>query len=204
MDAYLSGLEQRVQDGGSLTGLESVASFFISRVDTEIDRRLEKAGADPSLKGKVALAKAQLAYQAYKEVFSSGRWRTLKAQGAKSQRPLWASTGVKNQDYPDTLYVSDFVAPDSVNTMPEKILKSYGDHGRSWQAHLEDLRRGGPGHEGRGRCRCRLDDVFGVLEDEGLQKFVDSWTSSPSQSARSSKTRNEETHRATQQVTAPG
>jgi transaldolase len=98
-------------------------------VDTEIDRRLEKAGADPSLKGKAALANAQLAYQAYEEVFSSDRWRALEAQGAKTQRPLWASTGVKNQDYPDTLYVSDLIAPDTVNTMPEKTLKSYADHG---------------------------------------------------------------------------
>jgi transaldolase len=106
-----------------------VASFFISRVDTEIDRRLEKAGADPSLKGKAALANAQLAYQAYQEIFSSGRWRALEAQGARTQRPLWASTGVKNQDYPDTLYVSDLIAPDTVNTMPEKTLKSYADHG---------------------------------------------------------------------------
>ena len=129
MDAYLSGLEQRVQDGGSLTGIESVASFFVSRVDTEIDRRLDKAGADPSLKGKAALANAQLAYQAYEEVFSSGRWRALQAQGASTQRPLWASTGVKNQDYPDTLYVSGLIAPDTVNTMPEKTLKSYADHG---------------------------------------------------------------------------
>jgi transaldolase len=98
MDAYLPGLEQRVADGGSLTGIESVASFFVSRVDTEIDRRLEKAGADPSLKGKAALANAQPAYQAYEEVFSSGRWRALEAQGANTQRPLWASTGVKNRD----------------------------------------------------------------------------------------------------------
>ncbi len=102
MDAYLSGLEQRVQAGGSLTEIESVASFFVSRVDTEIDRRLEKARADPSLKGKAALANAQLAYQAFEEVFSSSRWRTLEAQGAKTQRPL-GSTGVKNQDCSDTL-----------------------------------------------------------------------------------------------------
>ncbi|MGK5643262.1 transaldolase family protein, partial [Streptomyces sp. URMC 126] len=93
-----------------LDGIESVASFFVSRVDAEIDRRLDEAGADPSLKGKAALANAQLAYQAYEEVFSSDRWRALEAQGAKPQRPLWASTGVKNQDYPDTLYISDLIA----------------------------------------------------------------------------------------------
>jgi transaldolase len=120
MDAYLSGLEQRAANGGALAGIESVASFFVSRVDTEIDRRLDKAGADPYLKGKAAVANAQLAYQAYQEVFSSRRWRALQAQGAQTQRPLWASTGVKNQDYPDTLYVTELIAPDTVNTMPER------------------------------------------------------------------------------------
>ena len=154
MDAYLSGLEQRVQDGGSLTGIESVASFFVSRVDTEIDQRLEKAGADPSLKGKAALANAQLAYQAYEEVFSSGRWRALEARGASTQRPLWASTGVKNPDYPDTLYVSGLIASDTGNTMPEKTLKSTPIMAAR-AAHPADLRRGGAGHEGRGRRRRR-------------------------------------------------
>ena len=112
MDAYLSGLEQRVQaDGGSLDGIESVASFFVSRVDTEIDKRLDKAGRGPLAQGQGRLANAQLAYQAYEEVFSSDRWRALEAQGAQPQRPLWASTGVKNPDYPDTLYVSELIAP---------------------------------------------------------------------------------------------
>src|SRR3712207_7654421 len=101
----------------------------VSRVDTEIDKRLEKAGADPSLKGKAALANAQLAYQAYEEVFSSDRWKALEARGARPQRPLWASTGVKNPDYPDTLYVSELVAPGTVNTMPEKTLEAFADHG---------------------------------------------------------------------------
>jgi transaldolase len=174
-DAYLSGLEQRVQDGGSLTGIESVASFFISRVDTEIDKRLEKAGADPSLKGKAALANAQLAYQAYEEVFSSDRWRTLEAHGARPQRPLWASTGMKNPDCPDTLYVSNLIAPDTVNTMPEKTLKAYADHGRPGtpvQKTYDDAAQVMKTVAGAG---VDLDDVFRVLEDEGIQKFVDSW-----------------------------
>jgi transaldolase len=175
MDAYLSGLEQRVQDGGSLTGIESVASFFVSRVDTEIDRRLEKAGADPSLKGKAALANAQLAYQAYEEVFSSGRWRALEAQGAKTQRPLWASTGVKNQDYPDTLYVSDLIAPDTVNTMPEKTLKSYADHGSPGKPIQRTYDEAAQAMKAVADAGVDLDDVFEVLEDEGIQKFTDSW-----------------------------
>jgi transaldolase len=175
MDAYLSGLEQRVQDGGSLTGIESVASFFISRVDTEIDRRLEKAGADPSLEGKAALANAQLAYQAYQEVFSSGRWRALEAQGARTQRPLWASTGVKNQDYPDTLYVSDLIAPDTVNTMPEKTLKSFADHGSPGKPIQRTYDEAAQVMKAVADAGVDLDDVFKVLENEGIQKFADSW-----------------------------
>jgi transaldolase len=175
MDAYLSGLEQRVQDGGSLTGIESVASFFVSRVDTEIDQRLDKAGADPSLKGKAAVANAQLAYKEYQEVFSSGRWRTLEAKGAKTQRPLWASTGVKNQDYPDTLYVSDLVAPDTVNTMPEKTLKAYADHGRPGKPIQSTYDDAAQVMKAVTDAGVDLDDVFKVLEDEGLDKFADSW-----------------------------
>jgi len=175
MDAYLSGLEQRVQDGGPLTGIESVASFFISRVDTEIDKRLEKAGADPSLRGKAALANAQLAYQAYEEVFSSDRWRALEAHGAKPQRPLWASTGMKNPDYPDTLYVSNLIAPDTVNTMPEKTLKAYADHGRPGTPVQKTYDDAAQVMKTVADAGVDLDDVFRVLEDEGIQKFVDSW-----------------------------
>src|SRR5215213_5103700 len=129
MDAYLAGLEQRLEQGGSLDGIASVASFFVSRVDTEIDKRLDKAGADPSLKGKAGIANARLAYQAYEEVFSSDRWRALEAQGAAPQRPLWASTGVKNPEYSDTMYISELIGPGTVNTMPEKTMMAYADHG---------------------------------------------------------------------------
>jgi transaldolase len=175
MDAYLAGLEKRVAGGGSLEGIQSVASFFVSRVDTEIDKRLDKMGADASLKGKAGVANAQLAYQAYEEVFSSDRWKALEAKGAAVQRPLWASTGVKNPDYPDTLYISDLIAPGTVNTMPEKTMKAYADHGSPGTpvqktydeaaAHMQALRDAG----------IDMDDVFLVLEDEGVQKFVDSW-----------------------------
>ncbi|MFE0887029.1 transaldolase [Streptomyces rochei] len=175
MDAYLSGLEQRLQAGGSLDGIESVASFFVSRVDTEIDKRLDEAGADPSLKGKAAVANAQLAYQAYQEVFSSDRWRTLEAQGAKPQRPLWASTGVKNQDYPDTLYISDLIAPDTVNTMPEKTLKAYADHGHPGTPIQQTYDEAAQVMKAVADAGVDLDDVFKVLEDEGIRKFADSW-----------------------------
>jgi transaldolase len=175
MDAYLSGLEQRVQNGGSLTGIESVASFFISRVDTEIDRRLDKAGADPSLQGKAAVANAQLAYQAHEEIFSSNRWHALEAQGAKPQRPLWASTGVKNHDYPDTLYVSDLIAPDTVNTLPEKTLKAYADHGNPGTPIQKTYHEAAQVMKAMADAGIDLDDVFTVLEDQGIQKFVDSW-----------------------------
>ncbi|MER7983321.1 transaldolase [Streptomyces sp. NPDC095817] len=175
MDAYLSGLEQRVKDGGSLVGIESVASFFVSRVDTEIDRRLDEAGADPTLKGKAAVANAQLAYQAYEEVFSSHRWRTLEAQGANPQRPLWASTGVKNEDYPDTLYISELLAADTVNTMPEKTLKAYGDHGSPGRPIQQAYDHAAQVMKTVTDAGVDLDDVFKVIEEEGIKKFADSW-----------------------------
>jgi transaldolase len=175
IDAYLSGLEQRVRDGGSLSGIESVASFFISRVDTEIDKRLEKIGADPSLKGKAAVANAQLAYQAYEEVLSSERWQELAAQGAHPQRPLWASTGVKSPDYPDTLYISEVIAPDTVNTMPEKTLMAYADHGRPGPPIHQTYDEAAQVMKAVAAAGVDLDDVFQVLEDEGIEKFVGSW-----------------------------
>jgi transaldolase len=175
MDAYLSGLEQHAEDGGSLTGIESVASFFVSRVDTEIDKRLDKACADPALKGKAAVANAQLAFQTYEEVFSSDRWRALEARGATPQRPLWASTGVKNHDYPDTLYVSDLIAPDTVNTMPEKTLKAYADHGSPGTPIQKTYDQAAQEMKAVTDAGVDLDNVFEVLEDEGIQKFADSW-----------------------------
>jgi transaldolase len=177
MDAYLSGLEQRLAEDpdADLTRIASVASFFVSRVDTEIDKRLDKAGADPSLKGKAALANAQLAYQAYEEVFSSDRWKALEAKGAHPQRPLWASTGVKNPDYPDTLYVSELIAPGTVNTMPEKTLKAYADHGSPGTPVQKTYEEAAAVMKAVADAGVDLDDVFRVIEDEGVQKFVDSW-----------------------------
>jgi transaldolase len=175
MDAYLTGLEQRLRAGGGVAGIESVASFFVSRVDTEIDKRLDKLGADPSLKGKAAVANAQLAYQAYEEVFSSERWRTLEAHGARPQRPLWASTGVKNPEYSDTLYVTELVAPGTVNTMPEKTLKAFADHGTIGTPVQKTYDDAAAVMKAVADAGVDLDDVFKVLEDEGVQKFVDSW-----------------------------
>jgi transaldolase len=175
MDAYLSGLEKRAAEGGSLAGIASVASFFVSRVDSEIDKRLDKAGADPSLKGKAAIANAQLAYQAYEEVFSSARWQALEAQGAAAQRPLWASTGVKNPEYSDTMYISELIAPGTVNTMPEKTMMAYADHGAAGTPVQKSYADAAAVMQSVRDAGVDLDDVFRVLEDEGVQKFVDSW-----------------------------
>ena len=175
MDAYLSGLEKRLAGGGSIDGLASVASFFVSRVDTEIDKRLDKLGADPSLKGKAGVANAQLAYQAYEEVFSSDRWKALEAQGAVPQRPLWASTGVKNPEYSDTMYISELIAPGTVNTMPEKTMMAYADHGQAGTPVQKSYDEAAGVMKAVADAGVDLDDVFRVLEEEGVQKFVDSW-----------------------------
>ncbi|MGY1826498.1 transaldolase [Blastococcus sp. SYSU DS0541] len=177
MDAYLSGLEQRLADDpeADLSQLESVASFFVSRVDSEIDKRLDAAGADPSLKGKAGVANAQLAYQAYEEVFSSERWQALEAKGARRQRPLWASTGVKNPEYSDTLYISELIAPGTVNTMPEKTLMAYADHGAPGTPVQKSYDDAAGVMQAVRDAGVDLDDVFRVLEEEGVQKFVESW-----------------------------
>ena len=179
MDAYLSGLEAARAAGHDLNNIHSVASFFVSRVDTDIDARLEKIGTKEALRlrGKAGVANARLAYAAYEEVFGSGgRWTALAEAGAWVQRPLWASTGVKNPDYSDTLYVTELVAPDTVNTMPEKTLDAVADHGRvrgdtiegtaaESQAVFDELTAVG----------VDLTDVFRHLEEDGVQKFEKSW-----------------------------
>ncbi|HCB07076.1 MAG TPA: transaldolase [Nocardioides sp.] len=178
MDAYLTGLEQARDAGLDLPRIFSVASFFVSRVDTEIDKRLEALGTDEALalRGKAAVANAVLAYAAFEEVIASDRWKLLASAGANPQRPLWASTGVKNPDYPDTLYVTDLVVDDTVNTMPEKTLEAFADHGevrgdlvtgRATDAQAVFDQLSGVGID--------LPDVFRALEDEGVEKFVGSW-----------------------------
>jgi transaldolase len=174
MDAFLAGLEQAKANGHDLATIGSVASFFVSRVDTEVDKRL---GPGHPLRGKAAVANARLAYQQYEAVFASERWKALAAAGARPQRPLWASTGTKDPAYPDTLYVVDLVAPGTVNTMPEATLDAVADHGEikgdtitdayaASRQVLEDLKAAG----------IDYDDVVALLETEGVQKFVDSWS----------------------------
>jgi transaldolase len=179
MDAYLSGLEAAQQAGHDLNTIHSVASFFVSRVDTEIDKRLEAIGTDAALalRGLAGVANARLAYAAYEEVFcSGGRWTALAEAGGWVQRPLWASTGVKNPDYSDTLYVTELVGPNTVNTMPEKTLDAVADHGEvtgdtlsgtgpQSQVVFDDLEAVG----------IDLADVFRHLEDDGVDKFEKSW-----------------------------
>jgi transaldolase len=178
MDAYLEGLEKAQAAGQDLSKIHSVASFFVSRVDSEVDKRLDASG-DPqagNLMGRAGIANARLAYQAYERKFASERFQALAAAGANRQRPLWASTGVKNPDYPDTMYVTELVAPNTVNTMPEKTLQAFADHGEvhgdqitpkygEAKQIMDDLAKVGVDY----------DDVIRTLEREGVDKFVKSW-----------------------------
>ncbi|GAA2877050.1 transaldolase [Streptomyces mexicanus] len=178
MDAYLTGLEKARERGLDLSKIHSVASFFVSRVDTEIDRRIDELGTDEAkaLRGKAGVANARLAYQAYEEVFSSDRWSALENAGANRQRPLWASTGVKDKAYKDTMYVEELVAPNTVNTMPEATLQATEDHGEirgdaikgSYEQARADL-------DALEKLGISYDDVVQVLEDEGVEKFESSW-----------------------------
>jgi transaldolase len=179
MDAYLNGLRAAKAAGHDLSTIHSVASFFVSRVDTEIDKRLDTIGSAEALalRGQAAVANARLAYAACQEVFAGGdHYQELKADGAQVQRPLWASTGVKNSDYADTLYVTELVAPNTVNTMPENTIDAVADHG----AITGDTVTGTAGAAGEvfGKLEAvgiDLADVFVVLENEGVQKFETSW-----------------------------
>ena len=179
MDAYLAGLEAARAAGHDLNNIHSVASFFVSRVDTEIDARLEKIGTKEALelRGKAGVANARLAYAAYEEVFGSGgRWTALAEAGAWVQRPLWASTGVKNPDYSDTLYVTELVAPDTVNTMPEKTLDAVADHGRVHGDTIEGTAAESQAvFDNLAAVGIDLTDVFRHLEEDGVQKFEKSW-----------------------------
>ena len=178
MDAFLDGMERARLAGHDLSRLGSVASFFVSRVDTEVDSRLDKLGSSEAkgLRGQAAIANTRLAYQEYERVFAGKRWAALAAAGAKPQRPLWASTSTKDPAYPDTRYVVDLVAPGIVNTMPENTLDAVADHGEirgdtvrghyaEAQQVLDELARLGVDY----------DDVVRVLEEEGVEKFGNSW-----------------------------
>jgi transaldolase len=179
MDAYLAGLAKAKDAGHDLAKIHSVASFFVSRVDTEIDARLEKIGSDEALalRGQAGVANARLAYKAYEDVFVDGAtFGALKADGAFVQRPLWASTGVKNPEYSDTLYVTELVAPNTVNTMPEKTMEAVADHGvitgdtiSGTSAAAQEV------FDKLSAVGIDLADVFKVLEEEGVDKFEKSW-----------------------------
>ena len=180
MEAYLAGLEQAQANGHDLTGIHSVASFFVSRVDGEIDKRLEATtsgpGTDPDLRGKAAIANARLAFQAYEEFFTGPRWEALEARGARRQRPLWASTGVKNPDYDDTMYVVDLVVEDTVNTMPEKTMDAVADHGEVRGDRVRPFYDDAAAHMAAlAEAGIDYDDVIDVLMKEGVDKFVTAW-----------------------------
>ena len=174
MDAYLSGLEAADAAGKDLSTIHSVASFFVSRVDAEVDKRLEKLGRD-DLKSKTAIANALVAYGAFEEVFGSDRFKALAAKGANQQRPLWASTGTKDPGLPDTLYVTNLVADGVVNTMPEKTLDAFADHGEVGESIVGRAAEGRAVLEEVTAAGVDLADVFEVLEDEGVEKFIVSW-----------------------------
>lgn len=176
INAYMLGLEQALENGKDLSTIHSVASFFVSRVDTEIDARLEAAGGDAvQLKGKAGLANARLAYEVFEEMFSSQRWARLEAHGANVQRPLWASTGVKDPSLPDTLYVTGLVAPNTVNTMPEATLNAVADHGEITGNTIV------PNYSEANKVLDAISvhvsypEVVEKLEVEGLSKFDVSW-----------------------------
>ena len=178
IDAFFAGMEQAREAGHDLSTIESVASFFVSRVDTEVDRRLDKIGTAEAaaLRGKAAIANARLAYELYEERFATPRWKALRQAGARPQRPLWASTSTKDPEFPDTMYVEELVAPGTVNTMPEATLHAMADHGTV---------RGNTASSGYDQARqvfadlealgIGYQDVVTVLEDEGVAKFAASW-----------------------------
>jgi transaldolase len=173
--AYLRGIERLVEDGNDPTDVSSVASFFVSRVDTEADRRLDEIGGHDELKGKLAIANAKLAYQAYKEIFSGERWEALEAKGASPQRCLWASTSTKDPAYRDVIYVEELIGPQTVNTMPEETIRAFQDHGRVEPTLEEGLDEARGVFEQLEAAGVDYEDVVDTLEREGVQKFSDSF-----------------------------
>lgn len=174
IEAYLSGLERFAASGGDVSTVRSVASFFVSRVDSEVDKRLDEIGTDEAmaLKGRAAIANAKLAYQLFVERFSGERWEVLAAAGAHVQRPLWASTSTKSPDYPDTLYVDRLIGPNTVNTLPNATIDAFEDHGtlaRTVDADLDDAREVVARLAALG---IDLEDVAALLEREGVDKFI--------------------------------
>jgi transaldolase len=174
-EAYIRGLERLVASGGNPTKIASVASFFVSRVDTEADRRLDEIDAPKRLKGKLAIANARLAYREYKSLFSGERWEFLASKGATPQRCLWASTSTKNPDYSDVLYVEELIGPETVNTMPEETITAFQDHGKVAPTLEKGLDKAERLLEQLAAAGVDYDDVTETLEREGVQKFTDSF-----------------------------
>jgi transaldolase len=176
VEAYIRGLERLVDAGGDPSEVASVASFFVSRVDTEADKRLEAIGGEAlRLRGQLAIANAKLAYEHYKQAFAGERWERLAARGASKQRCLWASTSTKNPEYRDVLYVEELIGPETVNTMPAETIAAFQDHGRvadTLEQHLDEARQVFDDLE---RVGVDYDDVTETLEREGVQKFADSF-----------------------------
>lgn len=170
-EAYIAGLERLIDDGGDPTRVHSVASFFVSRVDTETDARLDALGGHDHLKGKLAVANAKLAYERYAEIFAGPRWDALAAAGARTQRPLWASTSTKSPAYSDILYVAELIGPDTVNTMPEETIRAFQDHGAPEETLTRDLDAARAVVAGLAAAGIDYDDVTAVLEREGVEKF---------------------------------
>lgn len=177
MEAYVDGIEKALGNGHDLRSIHSVASFFVSRVDSEIDARLDAANAPATLKGRAGVANARLAFEAFEKFFATERWTVLEGAGANKQRPLWASTGVKNPEYDDTMYVVDLVVEDTVNTMPEKTMQAVADHG------VVSGDRVRPFYDDAHTTMAALsaagidyDDVIAVLIREGVEKFVTAWS----------------------------
>jgi transaldolase len=174
-EAYIRGLERLVESGGDPSKVASVASFFVSRVDTEADKRLDEIGGHDELRGKLAIANAKLAYQRYEEIFAGERWEKLAAKGATRQRCLWASTSTKNPAYRDVMYVEELIGPETVDTMPEETIEAFQDHGEvalTLEQGIDDAERV---FEQIRDAGLDYDDVVRVLEEEGVQKFADSF-----------------------------
>jgi len=176
MEAYLRGVERLVESGGDPSTVHSVASFFVSRVDTETDRRLTELGGEATkLAGKLGIANAKLAYQNYLDTFSGPRWQALEAKGATKQRCLWASTSTKNPDYRDVMYVEELIGPETVDTMPEETIQAFQDHGNVAETLTKDVDAARQLLDDLRAAGIDYDDVVETLEREGVQKFSDSF-----------------------------
>jgi transaldolase len=176
MEAYIRGVERLVESGGDPSTVHSVASFFVSRVDTETDNRLDRIGGDATgLKGELGIANAKLAYQNYLETFAGPRWEALEAKGATKQRCLWASTSTKNPEYRDVMYVEELIGPETVDTMPEETILAFQDHGRIALTLTQDVDAARKLFDDLAEAGIDYDDVTDTLEREGVQKFSDSF-----------------------------